>query len=127
MNYRSLNAPELLKLWRSIVNKYTTGGRDLKLLKDALGLYTSPQILLGFYRNKDAATISIPQFLKQDENWLEEDETLAEIELCRILTSSTPPEYWEFRDNEEYENAIELRVATEALNKLREWSNKVLA
>lgn len=127
MNYRELNAPELLKLWRSIVNKYVTGGRDLKMLKDALGLYTAPQILLGFYRNRNAPTISVPQFLKQYENWLEEDESLAEIELARYVSGFTPPEYWEYRDYEYAETATELAVHIASRLKLRQWADGVLA
>lgn len=126
MNYRELNAVELLKVWRSIVNKYTSGGRDAKMLKEALALYTPVQILLGFYHYKESATISIPQFLKQYEDWLEIDEILAEIEFCRYIRP-TPPEYWVYRDYEDAENATELTKHLESRTKLREWANEVLA
>lgn len=127
MNYRELNAVELLKLWRSIVNKYTSGGRDAKMLKDALALYSSVQILLGFYQYKGVGTISIPQFLRQYDDWLEEDTVLAEIELCRYITNYTPPEYWDYMDSLGWESAEEHQRAIEAKGKLRKWVDEVLA
>lgn len=126
VNYRELTAPQLVGRWKAIVNDRVMIGRDSHLMKDFLLKATSVQILLGMYR-QESKTITIPQFLRQSEDWLEEDDLWAEIELARYITHITPPEYYTYWDWCEEETAYAFNKSLEARLKLREWSEKILA
>src|SRR3990167_5130056 len=127
MNYRELTAPDLVKQWRKIVNKYVQMGRDAHLLKEFLLRATPIQILLGMYQYQGERTVSIPQFLKSEAVWLEEDEQWAEICLATYITSVRPPEYYEYLDFCEEQTADAFIRSLAARLKLKEWAEKVLA
>lgn len=127
MNFRELNAPQLVSRWKSLVNDHVQVGRDAHLLKDFLLRANSVQILLGMYRMRGQSTITIPQFLRQNEAWLEEDEYLAEIELARYISKITPPEYYTYRDLMDEESTFAFKNSFEARQSLKEWSDRILA
>ena len=127
MNYRELNSVDLVKRWRVIVNDNVNIGRDSHLIKEFLVRATPVQILFGMYQYQKSKTISIPQFLKQCDRWLEDDEQWAEIELARNLTSTTPPEYFVYMDLIEEETAYAFQLSFAARQSLRQWADRILA
>lgn len=127
INYRDLNAPQLVRYWKKIVNDNVMMGRDAHLIKDFLLRGNSVQILLGMYRRASLRTLTIPMFLRQHEEWFEYDESLAEIELARHISHTTPPEYYTYIDLVGEETSFAFQKSLEARITLREWANKVLA
>lgn len=126
MNYKDLTAPDLVKQWRRLVNDNVMFGRDAHLVKDFLLLATPVQVLLGMYQYKDIRTVTIPQFLRQWESWLIEDEAWAEVELACYVARQTPPEYYIYKDLVNEQNSEAFFTSIEARLKLREWSEGVL-
>lgn len=126
MNYREMTAPDLVKQWKRLVNDNVMMGRDSHLVKDFLSRATPPQILLGMYLYKDIRTVTIPQFLKQWESWLMEDNIWAEVELACYVSKHTPPEYYTYKDLIDEQNSDAFVTSMEARLKLREWAEGVL-
>lgn len=125
--YEELNATDLLRRWRQIVNGNSSGGRDGALLKNFL-VHTSPvQVLLGMYRFRGQRTVSIHQFLNESEEWLEADLTLAKIELARCVANKTPTAYYVWMDNKDEESAHAQQFTEAAWNDLVAWSDRILA
>lgn len=100
--------------------------RDAKLIKDKLEIMTPCQILAGMYLYTGNRTISIPQFLHQSENWLENDELLAEAEVARNLSHYEPESYYVYLDLKEEREPWAINHAVVARNSLREWIDRVL-
>ena len=86
ITYQNLNAPDLVKLWKSIVNNNVSIGRDAHLIKNLLQMYTAEQILCGMYRMKGSGTVSIPQFVRQFEDMAVIDEVTNKIELAIFVS-----------------------------------------
>lgn len=127
MNYRELLAPDLVKLWKQIVNKHVMMGRDAHLMKEFLQRANSVQIVLGMYHYKDVGTISIPMFIKQYNDWLEIDEEWAEVELAVCITDTVPTFYNIYVENNDSFNAEYYIQAQEARELLFEWKERILA
>ena len=123
----TLNAPDLVKKWRSLVNDNVMMGRDSALIKKALteGL-TPAQILYGMYQYETERTITIPQFLAQQEDWLV-DAGNAEIELACCISHTTPPEYYIWQDFKNSDNSYGYQQAREAHRKVQQWAMRILA
>lgn len=122
------NAPDLVKKWRSLVNDNVMMGRDAALIKKALTDGVTPaQILFGMYQYENEKTITIPQFLKQMEEWLLEPAGDAEIELACCMSHTIPPEYFLWQDYRETENSYGYKQSREAHRKIMQWAQKVLA
>lgn len=121
------NAPDLVKKWRSLINDNVMMGRDSALIKKALteGL-TPAQILYGMYQYEGERTITIPQFLAQQEDWLVEADE-AEIELACCMSKTTPPEYYIWQDYKNSDNSYGYQQARDAKRKVQIWAQKVLA
>lgn len=126
MNYRELNAPDLVKEWKKVVNDHVNMARDAALIKRKLELMSPVQIMLGMLQYKGARTITIPQFLSQEEDWYLDEEELAEIELARALTGVTTEDYYVFRDLENTFNPKEIITAQEAFKRLKVWAERVI-
>jgi hypothetical protein len=126
MNYKELTAPQLLRQWKKLVNDNIMAGRDAHLLKTSLLQYTPCQILVGMFQYKQNSTISIPQFLRQSEEWLLEDEKWAEIELAHYLTKRAPPEYYTYLDLIDEESTYAFTHILAARKSLADWSDKIL-
>lgn len=126
MNYKELNAPDLVKQWRKVVNVHVMMGRDAALLKDALVRYTSVQIMLGFYQYEHNATISIPQFIRQNEQWLCVDELEADIELAVLVARKKPEAYYVWQDYKDEDSAYAFGQAVAARQDLKQWADRVL-
>lgn len=125
--YEDLNATDLLRRWRQLVNDNSASGRDGALLKNFL-LHTSPiQVLLGMYQYRSQRTISIYQFLTQTENWLESDIAIAKIELARCVANKTPASYYTWMDHKDEESALGQSYAAQAYNQIMAWADGVLA
>lgn len=125
MNYREMSAPELVKMWRKLVNDNVSIGRDSHLVKQALIEMNPVQMLLGIYQ-QTSKSISIPQFLRNKEQWLELDEGTAEIELAIAVTRHIPPEYYVYHENLDEESPMAHGRALEARLKLREWAENII-
>jgi len=126
MSYRELTAPDLVKQWRKIVNDNVQMGRDSHLIKQFLQGVSPAQILLGMYQYQGNRTISIPQFLKQSNEWLEIDEEEVDIDLAICVTNHVPPEYYQYHDLEGEENARAYQICREAKIRLQEWAGLIL-
>ena len=126
MNYRELTTPQLLRLWKSLVNDNVMVGRDSHLIKESLIKYTPIQLLLGFYRFKEQRTVTIPQFLKQEDDWLELDEKWAEVELACFIANNTPAWYNVYLENKDSWSADYYMQALEAKKLLDEWAERVI-
>lgn len=126
MTYREMTAPDLVKQWRRLVNDYVNMGRDSHLIKQELQALTPVQILLGMYRCKGQATLSIPQFLRQKDKWLE-DEAWAEVELARFLTNTSPPSYYVFMDTINEEDVASREHFLKASASLFQWADGVVS
>ena len=125
---REYTAPDLVKEWRKRVNQNIAMGRDAHLIKMKLEYLTPVQVLLGIYCYVGEETVSIPQFLQQEEDWIEEDTEAAEIELAAAITKSTPPAYRIWRDlRYEEPTTSNLRAYREAMSELREWVERILS
>lgn len=125
-SYRDLNAPDLVKKWKSIVNDHVMMGRDSAFMKELLEKATPVQILYGMYQYHKVS-ITVPQFIKSMMVWYEEDEILAEIELARYVTNYTPPEYYTYIELENEESSFAFQKSFAARQKLREWAEGILA
>lgn len=125
--YEDLNATDLLRRWRQLVNDNSASGRDGALLKNFL-LHTSPiQVLLGMYQYRSQRTISIYQFLTQSEDWLEPDIVVAKVELARCVSNKTPACYYTWMDHKDEESAQSQAYAKPALSQIMAWADGVLA
>lgn len=121
-----LNAPDLVKKWKTLVNDNCQMGRDAALIKKALTELSPAQILYGMYQYETERTISIPQFLAQQEDWvIDRDE--AEIELAICISHTTPPEYFIWMDTRNEQTSYAYQQARDAYRKLQIWSARVLA
>lgn len=125
--FRDLNALELIKIWRRVVNNNVNAGRDGHLLKEYLAHTLSEIIVLGFYKYAGQGTITIPQFLRQAEDWYEEDETWARIELATLYTGVRLPDYNVYLENRLDPNPEYYQLSQTALISLKEWADRVLA
>lgn len=125
-NYRELTAPDLVKRWHNIVNDNVTFGRDSKLIKDALETLTPVQILLGFYQYEHTPVISIPQFLRQRDHWIEDNIFDAELELAVCISKNMTPDYFVYKDMQSEESAWSRAATDTAKENLREWVNEIL-
>lgn len=123
---REYNATDLLKQWRSIVNQHVMVGRDARMLKDSLEIYTPIQLMLGMY-NYQGENLTVPRFLKQHEEWLEEDEIWAEIKLAVYLTNQPPKDYYIYMDYSSEETSEAFSMTRDAFKNLLEWADKVLS
>lgn len=123
---RDLNAPDLVKKFKQIVNENVMMGRDAAFLKDLLEKASPVQILYGMYQFQKTS-ITVPQFVKKIFTWYEDDELQADIELARYISHHTPPEYYTYMDLLEEETAFANQHVIEARKVLREWSERVLA
>lgn len=121
-----LTAPDLVGRWKAIVNDNVMVGRDAHLLKLQLLTTTPVQVLLGFYQYRGVPTVSIPQFLKSSDLWLEEDEAWAEVELARYISNSVPADYWLYFDCVNEENAYAVQLAEDSRKKCLEWAGRIL-
>lgn len=123
-----LTAPDLVKQWKKLVNDNIIIGRDAALIKQRLEYLTSVQILLGMHQYVGEKTISIPQFLKQESDWLVEDSITAQIELAAAMANTRPAAYLIWQDlryeDPTYENMEEYRKAK---NELVKWSERVIS
>lgn len=120
------NAPDLVKKWKMLVNDNVSIGRDSSLIKRALVELSPAQILYGMYQYETERTISIPQFLTQQEDWvIDRDE--AEIELAICISHTTPPEYFIWMDTRNEQTSYAYQQARDAHRKLQIWSQRVLA
>lgn len=124
--FDELNAPELVRKWRSVVNDNVTMGRDSHLLKDLLLRYSPIQVLLGMYQYEGNRTVTISQFVRNVDSWIEEDDFVARITLAMKISHLTPPAYYVWMDNVEEEDAVSFKRAEEAAETLRVWSDRVL-
>lgn len=124
---RALNAPELVKKFRSIIGGYVNIGRDSKLMKEFLERATPAQILLGIYQYKDSKTITVPMFLRYHEDWLILDETEADIELAVCVSETLPPAYLIWQDFRNEQSAYAVGQSEQALKELLVWVDKVLS
>lgn len=124
---KELTAPELVKQWRKIVNDHVMVGRDSHLIKEFLLRATPVQVLLGMYQYKNNNTITIPQFLRQADTWLELDESWAEVELAIEITGHPPLDYYVYIENFDEERADYFTQGLAARVRLREWSERVLS
>lgn len=95
-------------------------------MKDLLNKASSVQILLGIYQH-NGSNITIPQFVRQINDWLETDEQWAEILLSVYLAGGAPKEYNTYLDNYDVQSAVAHLRAKAAYEKLREFANEVLA
>ena len=103
-------------------------GRDAALIKKALTeSYTPAQILYGMYQYQGERTITIPQFLAQQEDWLIEPAADAEIELACCISHTTPPEYFLWKELRTEESSYLYQQARDAHKKVQTWAMKVLA
>lgn len=126
MSYRELTAPDLVKQWKQIVNSHVVMGRDAHLLKDYLNAHTPVQVLYGFYQCANRSNISIPLFLKLEDNWLEEDEFEAELELARFISHTTPPAYYTYQELKSEESFWSIQSVKTAKAILIQWIEGVL-
>jgi hypothetical protein len=124
---REYNATDLVKRWKSIVNDNVNIGRDAALLKEALTKYSPVQLLLGMHQCNSITTITIPQYLKMLNDWVELDETWAEIYLALYISDFVPNEYYQWLDYKEEETAHAYQIVKNATIHLQEWSNNVLS
>lgn len=121
------NAPDLVKKWKSLVNDNVMIGRDSSMLKKQLTEGVTPaQILFGMYQYEGERTITIPQFLAQQEDWLVEADE-AEIELACCISHTTPPEYYIWQDLRNEQTSYAYQQAKDAHRKVLIWANRVLA
>ena len=122
-----LNAPDLVKKWRSLVNDNCMIGRDSALIKKQLTEGVTPaQILFGMYQYEGERTITIPQFLVQQEDWLVEADE-AEIELACCISHTTPPEYFLYKELKNEQESHLYQQARDAHRKVQIWAHKVLS
>lgn len=120
------NAPDLVKKWRSLVNDNVMMGRDAALIKKALTELTPAQILFGMYQYETERTITIPQFLAQQDDWaIDKDD--AEIELACCISHTTPPEYYLWQDLRHEQTSYAYQQARDAHRKVQIWANRVLS
>lgn len=124
---REYTAPDLVRRWRTVVNEHVAIGRDSHLFKEALLRMSPVQILLGMYKNKNHATLTIPMFLRDSESWLELDEAWAEIDLAMYVTGDFPRDYFIYMDYREEETSYAHKVSSEARKSLQEWADQVLS
>lgn len=123
---KNLTAPDLVKQWKTLINQNVMMGRDSHLIKVKLEYMTPAQILLGMYQYKGQRTVTIPQFLAEEEDWYIQDETEASIELAVCVSHTYPPAYWTWHDCRYEQNYYAFQAASQALRELREWSDRIL-
>lgn len=123
---RNLNAPDLVKEWKKTVNQNVMMGRDAKMFKEYLEWMTPVQILYGILQYSNTPTISIPQFLRQYEDWYIEDNIEAEIELAVSISHSYPPAYWIWHDCKDEQDYNNFQAASVARDELKEWADRIL-
>ena len=121
-----LTAPELVKRWRKLVNDHVLVGRDSHLIKEFLRGATPVQMLLGMYRVRGQDTITIPQFLRESDTWMELDENWAEVLLAIEIIGIPPIDYYLYIENREEERPEYIAQSLEARLRLREWAERVL-
>jgi hypothetical protein len=102
-------------------------GRDSHLIKEFLQGCNSVQLLLGIYRYEANPTITIPQFLRHSDEWLEVDEAWAEVELATYLTKTIPPQYLIYQELKDEETVNAFGHAFAARQFLKEWADRILA
>lgn len=120
------NAPDLVKRWKTLVNDNVMIGRDAAMLKKLLTEGVTPaQILYGMYQYEGERTITIPQFLAQQEDWLV-DAGDAEIELACCMSKTTPPEYFIWQDLKNEQTSYAYQQAREAHRKVQQWAIRIL-
>lgn len=127
MEYRNLTPTQLVNQWKAIVNQNLIPGRDAKLLKNTLEEMNSVQVLLGMYKMKSKSyNISIPQFLKQSNEWLELDEKVAEIELARFVSGHTPDSWFVYEELKTEYGSWAFQKSLEAKQELVQWAERML-
>lgn len=129
--YKDYTAPDLVKEWRRLVNDNVNMGRDSHMIKEHLRDVTPIQMLLGIYQYVENKTISIPQFLRNQEDWLVEDEGEAAIELAVCISHNTPPAYWIWQDGKDEMMSRNTTYGIfgqtlAARKELLEWSERIL-
>lgn len=125
--YRELNAPELVKKWRSIVNDNVNIGRDAHIIKEKLLTLTPVQILLGIYWCREHDIISIPSMFKMQQDWLEEDEAWAEVELALVISNTIPVHYYIYKDMLDIDTPDAVAQSLSARMELRNWAERILS
>lgn len=124
---KEMDAPTLVRRWKALVNDNVMMGRDAHLLKEALNIYTPVQLLYGMYLMRPSKTVSIPQFLRQHDNWVVDNELDCSIELARLITGTAPKEYWIYRDFENAFSSAESHLYETARTALIEWADRILS
>jgi hypothetical protein len=125
-SFRDLTAPDLVKEWKRLVNQNIMMGRDSHMLKLRLAYMTPVQLLLGIQQYRGNKTITIPQFLQDEEIWYEPDEIAAEIELATFISNSFPTAYWIWHDCMDAETPDAFQAGFAARQELREWADRIL-
>ena len=123
-------APDLVKEWRRLVNNNASMARDASMIKSFTTSHgvTTAQILLAIHWHSNIPFITIPQFLRQMDNWLLEDEWEAELELAVCITHERPPAYFVYRDlRDDFANSDELRALYKAKQELTAWKDRILS
>lgn len=124
---KELNSPDLVKQWKKLVNDNISIGRDAHMIKLRLEYMSPIQILYGMYQYIGQRTISIPQFLSQEEDWFVPDEMEAQIELAVAISHTKPPAYWIWHDlKEEPPSYTVFNQSKQAFSELRDWSERVI-
>lgn len=126
MDYHNLTAPDLVKQWKKLVNDYVQMGRDSHMLKQLMIQVTPAQIMLGFYQYRDNRTITIPRFIQQLDDWVEWDETEADIELAVCVSNHVPPPYYIYQDLKEEAGWDSLTQWATARLELKQWAERIL-
>lgn len=126
-SYRDMTAPQLVGQWKRVVNDNVHMGRDSHLMKELLLRANPTQVLLGMYQFEGNRTVTIPQFYRAHEEWLELDESAADIELAVLITNKTPPDYYTWKELKDEQTAAAYALAFEAHYKLQEWADRILS
>lgn len=127
MNCRELNGAELVRRWRALVNGNVSMVRDASIFKRALLTMNSVQILLGMYQFENSRTISIPQFMRQQDAWLELDEAWADVRLAILLSHKTPSDYFLYMDCRDEETTQAYQQAIKARESLQAWADRIIS
>lgn len=128
MSYKTMNAPDLVKHWKKTVNDNVQMGRDAHMMKTLLEHCTPVQILCGMYQYTDSRTITIPQFIRQADAWLLEDEFEAGLHLAIAVSHADPPPAYYIMYDLEFEETADAHNAYEnAKEELKIWADRILS
>ena len=127
MNYKEANSPEIVKFWKQHINNNVSIGRDSSLIKRKLDELSPVQILSGMVRYIGEQTVSIPMFLREEDDWVNWNELECQAELARFISHHTPESYYVYMD---LKNESLIPIMQEhfkkAIEDLQEWSERIL-